>query len=134
VALFKQILLDFILCRFEEDFCHWVTLPVFDGDGSRYSFMRNSSKNIKDMGLPGPPVDIFGFQNTSFAFASNKMPSDGLPGTTSDLISPYLVGEQHKVECFRFYFYFAVSILLFFVAAQTYIYDLYNSLKEKGIE
>jgi hypothetical protein len=96
-----------ILCGFEKDFCHWEHLPAFDYPA--YSWFRNSTLDLENLGLPGPTGDILGQKNTYFAIASNMMPPDGMQGSTADLISPYLIGEVHKVECFGFWLYFAVS-------------------------
>jgi hypothetical protein len=96
-----------IICGFEKDFCHWEHLPVYNG--SKYAWHRDTSISIEGQGLPGPPSDILGLRNTTFAFVSNMLPPDGPPGSITDLFSPYLIGEQHKVECFAFWLYFAVS-------------------------
>lgn len=96
-----------IVCTFEKDFCHWEHLP--EDDVSQYAWNRETSTLIEGLGIPGPPSDHLGNKETYYAFSGNKLPAGTPQDSTADLISPYLIGQEHNVECVMFQVYFGVS-------------------------
>lgn len=97
----------FIFCTFEEDFCNWEHIPD-EENGTRYAWTRKNSVWLEGEAIPGPPNDHTESREKIFAIASNMLPSDGPAESTADLISPYIIGVEHKKECFKFWFYFGV--------------------------
>lgn len=92
-----------ITCNFETDFCNWQRLP--ETAESTFAWVRNNSDGLSKAGIENPGGDRGGNKAKYFAIASNMVPANSPADATADLISPYLKGSDHPVECFGFWAY-----------------------------
>lgn len=75
-----------------------------------YQWFHYTSELLEGSSIPGPPSDHSGKKDTFYMMASDYTGADSKPAdATTTLLSPNLIGSEHPVECFGFWFYFGVG-------------------------
>ena len=98
-----------IFCSFDDDYCNWNRQPNKQND-TTYGWGRHNSKQLDTDGIPGPPSDANDNRDKTFIIASNMISIDAPADANAKILSPYLLGNQHREECLSFMFYFSVKI------------------------
>ena len=93
-----------LFCEFESSFCQW----KLSGNEEGYSWFRNTSKSLKNLGISGPKSDNFNQTETYFVMTSNYLEEDASQAKAY-LLSPIFKGSEQPVGCFKFWFNFGVS-------------------------
>ena len=94
-----------LFCEFESSFCQW----KLSGNEEGYSWFRNTSKSLKNLGISGPKSDNFNQTETYFVMTSNYLEEDSIQAKAY-LLSPIFKGSDQPVGCFKFWYNFGVSI------------------------
>ena len=108
----KYLQISFLLftdlfCEFESSFCQW----KLSGNEEGYSWFRNTSKSLKNLGISGPKSDNFNQTETYFVMTSNYLEEDSTQAKAY-LLSRIFKGSEQPVGCFKFLYNFGVSIWL----------------------
>jgi hypothetical protein len=95
-----------ITCDFSRDFCHWEA-QTNDPEG-HFIWRRRNGREISQDGISGPPKDRWESDESFFLHVStNRAHTEERVNTA--MISPYLIGSEHPVECLTFWFSRTVS-------------------------
>lgn len=95
-----------ISCEFTEDLCNWEAEST-DTEG-HFIWSRKTATELAQEGASGPPKDHLDDENGYFMVVSAEHDLQAEPYRTR-LLSPFLVGQDHPIECLEFWFSRAVS-------------------------
>ena len=109
---FTSFFTDLILCTFEENFCDW----AIQNDDDKYKWIRKNENQLNNNNIPGPVNgDYHNEKDKFFLIASDHVAGQEVPpGSKTILKSPDFMVADHPIECFNFWFYFGVSIVIRF--------------------
>ena len=95
-----------ISCEFASDLCQW-SVESTDTEGN-FIWKIKTAEELAQEGAAGPPEDHWNSVTGHFMIVSADYDLQAEPYRTR-LVSPYLVGQDHPIECLKFWFSRAVS-------------------------
>ena len=95
-----------LLCNFQNDFCGWQNVE----DSPDHKWERKTVEELSGENRIGPDTTFNGNLDNRFVIAGNI--GDSTDEAFASLKSPNFESFEHPQECFSFWFYFGVKIIL----------------------
>ena len=85
--------------------CHWEATT--SDESKKFIWERTDAAILHEAGFEGPDKDHLNAESGHFIYVSANHEVTPLPHTTK-LFGPFLNGQEHPVECLKFWFSMAV--------------------------